>query len=516
MDTEIAYLRGFCDGLEGTIKQLRALHDSSQRRAEGIELRSRAVKNGQGLAKLPNELISYILEYAICLSQTNASSADGADPEAATLEKDVLAVSHVNRQFLYVARSTPRLWTTITQLYPCSLVETFLERSGMCGIQVIQVDTRSRHNQQDIRPFSQALQALCRNAHRLEALVIRTEVTKQQELIHEVLLGGTKPHFPRLQRLDVVCPYIKEYERVYAAGPPSYETLLGIRFPSLRILGVPDYMLYVCTFKTLTSVHLSPGKQPLFDVSGLLHALAELPGLGSFSLVSNYEFHFAVAYYGDLDSSPGPVELPTVKDLELRASTETSAYIVEDILQHISLPNLEIMTLDLSIESPEEVQEMQGLIAAVDALGSHHHSFPELHTLHLSRYIRSDVDTCESYEFDGDPEILSRMPGLRNISLSHTIPDDTVRLLGMSHTPGHASDCMLPLLESISLQDCDDLGGEEILNAIRSRQNSPTITPVKKLVIKNCGEISQEDHDDLAEAMEGYGSLEVEYYNTIS
>lgn len=518
MDAEVAYLRGFCGSLKDIIKQLRALHDSSQGRAEGLEIRSRAVKNGQGLTKLPNELIAHILGYSLCPSQTNDSTMDGTTPRAVTLEKDVLALSHVNRQFLYVARSTPVLWTTITRLYPCSMVEAFLERSGACGFQVIQADKKSRKIQQVIQLFGRALQALCRNAHRLEALVIRTHELEQQELIQEMILNRKHLHFPRLKQLDVLRPFAEDYVQDIDAGTPPYGTLLGTRFPRLRILGVQDTMLGLCAVKTLTSVYISglpgnvdPDVQAPFDVGDLLGALGELPALESFSLESNYDLDFPVSYH---DQASPPLALPTLRHLQLQASTEASMLIVENILRYVSFPGLEILILDLSTPYEEDEEEFNSVTAIIDALGRDHHSFSQLHTLHLSRLVRSNVFRYDPHEFAGDQKMLSLMPALRNISLSHTIPGNTMRLLGDSSmlVP---SDRILSHLETISLYSCDRLRCLDILRAIRSRQRSSIATPIKKLVVKNCAKINQNDYDTLAAAMMGYGSLEVDYYEAI-
>jgi len=515
MDAEVTYLRGFSDGLEDIIKQLQALHDSSQGRAERLQLRSYTIKNGQGLIKLPNELIAHILSYAICPSQKDDSLVDGTIPRAVTLEKDVLALSHVNSRFLYVARSTPALWTTITWLYPCSMVEAFLERSGACGFRALHVHEYSALDQRDIRLFRKSLQALCRNAHRLETLVIRTREFEQQEVIHELIMDGAGPCFPRLEQLDIFCPFIDEYETGFNAATPSYGALLGTRFPSLRILSVLHYMLIACAVNALTSVHVSglaggPEGQIPFDVGKLLVTLGELPALRSFTLDYNCDFGFPVNLR---DLASPPIALSKVRDMELHASSETSMLIVKDILQHVSLPGLEVLILDLTIAHREDDDEFDSLLAVADALGSEHHSFPQLHTLHLSRLVYSNNRIYDPRESAGDALMFSRMPGLRSVSLSHTISGNTVRLLG--DAPMLVGACMLPLLESISLYNCDCLRGEEILDAIYSRQHSLDITPVKRLIVKDCSSINQHDYYDLAGAMRGYGSLEVDYYKTI-
>lgn len=497
------------------MKALRALQASTQARLQYSQFRCRALQSGEGLEKLPDELLSQILCHAS--HPFEARDAHSNDVHTTTpAMHDVLALSHVNRRFFHVARGTQELWTTITQLQPFDMVQAFLDRSGGRGLKVVQIP--NAFVEEDFAEFYRTLKTVCQHASRLEVLDLPVHYAWQEEAVYWIILDDPDLRFPRLAKLSVSCPY---YGKVTPIDPDerSYGSLLGARLPSLCELNVPDYMMNVCAVRTLTSLYLVGAEGPsgdefVFSVDTLLAALAELPVLHSFSLSLDYDDADAILHH---DEDLPDVVLSNVEHLTLCTATEPANYVVANILQHARFPSLKSLTLELSSYFRSQGYEPDGIHNVVRALGERQELFLHLHTLNLTRAPvleaeLSDIAYLHALNSEVDQRMFQRMPALRNISLSKTIPERTLRWLGVDPMD---STCLLPHLECISLCDCDYVLGEEIMRALTSRNCASPAKPLKKLVVKGCSKIDVYQYGRFLKEMHGPGSLDVDYYDLV-
>lgn len=504
--------RAVSDGLQLLIEQLRTVQHFLDTRAERLQSGHNVMhaQPNEGLNKLPNELLSHIL---CCAANPGPSriddpSVDAISRGALAFEADVLRLSHVNRRFLHVARSTSALWTTITQLQPLGMVQAFLQRSGMCGLRVVQIDGNGgvRGSEMSIRAFQGAIAAVLQHAPRLEFLKLRAQGQDQEGAVYKMIVNADWHDFPRLVELDVFCPFVEEF--YVDMEPLILGTLLdGGRFPSLRSLCIPDYMLEVCAIKGLTSLSLIGLQDHLVEdlfipVEDIITTLSHLPELRSFSLRLEYDRDDVVI----LSEPEGePIVIPGIQHLQFYSATPITNSFVENFLGCVCFPGLETLALHLSAPRRFVPGDIDTIFSVIYSLGSDLHSFPQLHTLKLFRsaYVDHAMDTENIVDGAADRRMLARMPGLRDISLLETIPKHTLSLLGVISDAEQP--CILPLLERVSLHNCDYLRGEHIQDAVVSRQNVPRIQPLKHLEIKNCRLINAEDRLGLEAAMKESG-----------
>lgn len=519
IDNEIGALQETSASLEDIMDHLRALQVNTHTRMDKLKRRRRVLQNAQGLNKIPNEVLSHIMSFTISpLKEEELGRPDTLRQVAPRME-DVVALSHVNRRFLHVARGTQTLWTVLTRLEPLDMVETFLSRSGMRALQVVQVFFKG--GIQLAHEYGQSLQVVWRHASRLEVLRLRPAGGEHQEEIYSFIYSAPQLEFPRLVNLGFICPSRRWTDK---PDPPSYGAILGARFPSLRSLDMPDFMLDLPVIKNLTSLHLHGrdelvDRDRLFTVDSFLTALTKLPDLLSLSLDIDYSTDSAVVFR---DATLPPVIVPAIVDLKFRTSEKTANIVVANILHHASFPNLQ--TLDLDLRTPyrqADAEETDGLLEAVYALGRDHHSFPQLHKVSLARVatLHVDIPDClHPLDANADWKMLSRMPALRELSLYHTIPPCTLSRLRADE------DCLLPLLECIGLHQCAYVRADDIADVIWARNGlcdllnataARRVGPHKKLVVTGCSRINREDYDSMAKLMKGYGSLEVDYYDVV-
>ena len=504
IEEELINLQELASGLENTIDQLRALQGSTQARLDEIKSHGRALHLGEGLEKLPNELLSRIFYFAIQPLETNDLMSDII---RAPQMEDVLSLSHVNQRFLHVARATQDLWTTITRLAPLGIVEAFLQRSGVRGLKVFQSYNHRRVG--TVHGLEQALCTVVHHASRLELLSLCMDEGKRQEAVHRIIMDAENLKFPRLVKLNVVCPFDDTYQEEL-----MYGTLLEGRVPNLRSLDVPGYMLGACAVETLTSVHLDCQERctsgdAAFSVDDLLAALEELPSLRKLSLDMNYDTRWAVQYR---NSRLPNVVLPTILDLQISTSSNIATDAVGNIMLNASFPNLEVLDLILgTMNSRSDGDESDSILSVVRSLGNSRQKFMHLHTFSLGRFAYSDAglpDEVHPSDAEVDERMLLRMPALKDISFYAAAPAPTLALLGTEQ---------LPFLESVSLYRCEHVGGYDILAMVKGRNSDSRgrVSHLTKLVVKDCLRLNERDYGPIKIAMEGYGLLDMDYYGKV-
>lgn len=206
------------------------------------------------------------------------------------------------------------------------------------------------------------------------------------------------------------------------------------------------------------------------------------------------------------------VVLPTIVDLRLSTSNDVANDVVDNILLNAIFPNLEILDISLgSINPQSDDEETDSILCVIHTLGSGRHNFTRLHTFSLCRLACSDSfapDDVHPSDAEADRRMLLRMPALKNVSLSEMVPTPTLRLLGTKN---------LPLLESVSIYRSGHFCGDDILHMVKGRNSDSQgqASRLRKLVVKECSRISEKDYASIKKAMEGCGSLDIDWYEKV-
>ncbi|KAF9449368.1 hypothetical protein P691DRAFT_568665 [Macrolepiota fuliginosa MF-IS2] len=360
---------------------------------------------------LPLEVLSIIFE-AVAQSASPSRTPSGTlGPKAL----QALRLGAVCSQWRSVARSTPSLWTDI--IVPTSITPSYVHLFNL------QYNNASGHpvaihfkNLDNSNPLSKEIASIIFQKHteRLGSLTMsQNEHVSWPSLISDFEATS----FPRLRSLHLTY-HRRKQPRSDVAVPHCPE------LRELHLEGETDWLAFPFPWSQITTLKLSS-----MTASHTLKLILQCPHL--------HELH-CTSIHNDLVNVPPPQEVIEMTNLE---NIDWDGAMPNTLLTHVGCPALRQLTWGVR-PSPPRDSSRQFLS----------------HMKHLStfniRYDSSDIT-----------EMLDAMPSIRTIRLlSYTnskYVTDLLRHLTITKTISHA-----PLLETISVTDCEILDEQSMMEAV--------------------------------------------------
>ncbi|KAF8609552.1 hypothetical protein BDV93DRAFT_503860 [Ceratobasidium sp. AG-I] len=432
--------------------------ESTRQRLSSLEIEHLAVQGiiadaqthlDSHINRLPSELVSKIFEIA-------SEDQDGA----------IIPLSHVCRNWRYIALSSPRAWSKVlVDLSPSSngprvsRALAYLARSGACPLDIRLIANTGYPS--DVVPV------LYKTFPRWRTFSFDCSNSEISSGVIKSLAGQA----PVLEELRLV---FEPTSRAHADSSPRIPSNFSVRAPSLRVLhlnGVGINLEWASTLSNLHTLELIQSSSHPLSYSALLRVLASCA-----SSLRTLKIHGSVSipngFFGS--SSQSPLVLPALETLDLSLLASPIASLLLDI----EAPNLRSLSLQ-DVRVPSDRWCSVGLRSFLRQ--------PSSRIRHL-RLCSSGLDD------DDLVWAMQRMSGLETLELMNSNNTDVVlRALARpvsSDTPAETETWIAPSLHTVTMEQCHQITGTALVDSIKARNtrsfDSNTHLPIRHLRVQNC------------------------------
>ncbi|KAG8738454.1 hypothetical protein FRC10_006830 [Ceratobasidium sp. 414] len=437
--------------IESTRARL-ALLEQEHRAALNVIADVQAQLNSVGINCLPTEIISRVFELA-------SDAQEGA----------IIRLSHVCRDWRTIAFESPRAWSKLlADLSAPSDAPTaeralaYLERSGACPLDIRLITSTGQ--------LSNPPNGITGTLHKCLSRWRSFSFTSSSSGVCSDFVKSLSGHAPMLQELNMVFQSVSRAHGDHPRLPPNF----SVRAPALRVLrldGVGINLEWAATLRQLHTFELVQNTGSPLACDSLIRALS-----GSADSLRTIKIHARVSNLPQAPVAPisVPLVFPCLETLDLALHTSPVASLLADF----EAPNLRSLSLQ-DIRVPSDRWCSLGIRSFLRQPASH---------LRRLRLCASGLDDEELLW------MLKRMPKLESLEmLNSTNTDAVLRALSRPIPPTSPTDAeawIVPLLNSMAIEQCHQLTGTALVDSIKSRNarsiDSPTHTSIQRLRVQNC------------------------------